>query len=170
MFKIGDTISYKDMCVEENTGSLQRGMNYRLGGTYSVVLMSERVKAPYTDRVDEIDQMLIYEGHDVSKTADNPTPKLVDQPRTSLTGKLTQNGLFFQAVELEKENQREPELVRVYEKIRKGIWTYNGLFQLVDAWLEETSTNSDRSNVRNVFKFKLELLEEENADSSPTQD
>lgn len=45
--------------------------------------------------------------------------------------------------------------MRVYEKIRDGIWSYNGMFQLIDSWIE----NDGR---RNVFKFKLMLT----ADSS----
>ena len=31
-----------------------------------------------------------------------------------------------------------------------GIWSYNGIFKLIDSWQE-------KSNNRNVFKFKLEL-------------
>ena len=41
-----------------------------------------------------------------------------------------------------------PARVRVYEKIRDGIWSYNGLFHLVDSWVESDGR-------RNVFKFKL---------------
>jgi hypothetical protein len=40
----------------------------------------------------------------------------------------------------------------VFEKIRNGIWAYNGLFRLADAWQE----TSDR---RQVFKFKLEIID-----------
>ena len=40
-----------------------------------------------------------------------------------------------------------------FEKIRDGIWVYNGLFRLVDAWQE----TSDR---RQVFKFKLEIVDQ----------
>ena len=46
------------------------------------------------------------------------------------------------------------ELVKVYEKIHPGIWVYNGIFRLIDAWQEV-------SNDRKVFKFRLELIEEE---------
>ena len=120
MAKVGDIISYIDMCQEEGIGSLLRGMNYHLGKTYSIVLMSVRAGAPYADRVEEEGQVLIYEGHDVSRTSDNPIPKIVDQPLTYPSGKLTQNSLFFQAVERYKQKQREPELVKVYEKIHKG--------------------------------------------------
>jgi hypothetical protein len=42
------------------------------------------------------------------------------------------------------------EGVRVYEKMRTGIWTFNGTFSLVDGWREE-------SNGRLVFKFRLEV-------------
>lgn len=37
----GDVISYIEMCTEEGV-SLQRGMNFRLGGSMSVILMSVR--------------------------------------------------------------------------------------------------------------------------------
>ena len=41
-------------------------------------------------------------------------------------------------------------MVRVYEKLRDGIWADNGLFALVDAWQESDGR-------RNVFKFKLTI-------------
>jgi len=68
-------------------------------------------------------------------------------------GTYTQNGLFFDAAGRYKRGRTDPEFVRVYEKIRSGIWAYNGLFQLVDAWQEA-------SNTRQVFKFKLEMIED----------
>ncbi len=67
---------------------------------------------------------------------------------------MTQNGLFHKAAKEYKEGLRNAESVKVYEKIKPGIWVYNGLFRLVDAWREE-------SNKREVFKFKLELLDED---------
>jgi hypothetical protein len=50
-------------------------------------------------------------------------------------------------------------LVRVYEKIHRGIWAFNGLFRLTDAWVEQSSS-------RRVFKFRLELTDMELPDSS----
>jgi hypothetical protein len=41
----------------------------------------------------------------------------------------------------------------VFEKIRDGIWAYNGLFVLIDGWQE----TNDR---RQVFKFRLQFLDE----------
>jgi len=41
--------------------------------------------------------VLVYEGHDVARTALDPNPKLVDQPRKTTGGKLTQNGMFEEA-------------------------------------------------------------------------
>ena len=41
---------------------------------------------------------------------------------------------------------RDPERVRVYEKIHTGIWSYNGVFHLVDSWQE-------RDTLRSVFNF-----------------
>jgi hypothetical protein len=51
-----------------------------------------------------------------------------------------------------KAGMRLPERVRVYEKLRTGIWSYNGIFHLVDSWQE-------RDEHRCVFKFKLVAVE-----------
>jgi hypothetical protein len=155
MHEPGEIISYIEMCLAEGT-SLQRGMNYHLNHGYSVILMSVRPGAPYSDRVEEDGRVLIYEGHDVPKLKNGPEPKLVDQPMRYIGGSLTQNGLFYEAVQRHKQGQSS-ELVRVYEKIRNGIWVYNGVFGLVDAWQE----NDGR---RNVFKFKLEVRPEVQSD------
>jgi hypothetical protein len=58
-----EVISYLEMCSREGT-SLQRGMNFGLGGDHSVVLMSVRPNAPYRDRLEDEGTTLIYEGHD----------------------------------------------------------------------------------------------------------
>ena len=42
--------------------NLQRGMNFRLRGGLSVILMSLRAGAPYADRIEENGKILIYEG------------------------------------------------------------------------------------------------------------
>lgn len=128
--------------------NLQRGMNFRLRGTDSVILMSLRPGAPYADRIEDEGRILIYEGHDVARTADVLDPKTVDQPERNAGGSLTQNGLFADAARKYKQGTATPERVRVYEKIRSGIWVYNGLFELIDCWTEQ-------SGGRKVFKFKL---------------
>ncbi len=48
----------------------------------------------------------------------------------------------------------------MYEKLRKGIWSYNGVFHLVDAWQEEDGG-------RSVFKFKLIAVEGEEVPNRP---
>lgn len=149
MIKQGDVISYLEMCREEGV-NLQRGMNFRLRGGLSVILMSLRSGAPYADRIEEDGKILIYEGHDIPSLRDGPNPKTVDQPEQNPGGSLTQNGLFSKAALSYKEGFSKPELVKVYEKIRPGIWVYNGLFKLTDACKE-------RINARIVFKFKLEI-------------
>lgn len=148
----GEVISYLQMCAEESA-SLQRGMNFKLRPSHSVVLMSVRAGAPYKDVVIDEGKALIYEGHDVGRTPGGPDPKKVDQPMGSPVGTLTQNGLFFQAAQAAKATMAPPELVKVYEKIRTGIWVYAGLFRLVDAWQE-------LANGRKVFKFMLEITDE----------
>ena len=122
MIKPGDIISYNEMCLEEGY-SLQRGMNFQVNGGISVILMSLRKNAPYADRVEENGRVLIYEGHDVPKNISN-TPKLVDQPRKTPNGSLTQNGKFEAAAIKFKNGIQSPELVKVYEKIKPGIWVY----------------------------------------------
>ncbi len=141
------------MCSEEGV-NLQRGMNYHLDESYSVILMSLRPNAPYSDRVENEGRILIYEGHDISKIQTNSIPKNVDQPMKNPSGTLTQNGLFFEAALRYKLGKSKAELVKVYEKLHAGIWVYNGLFYLQDAWQEN-------SNSRLVFKFKLELTEQQ---------
>jgi hypothetical protein len=152
MFKSGDVISYLDMCREEGV-NLQRGMNFRLRGGLSVILMSLRPGAPYADRIEESGKILIYEGHDIPSLRNGPPPKSVNQPGKNPGGGLTQNGLFYKAANKYREGELKAELVKVYEKIKSGIWVYNGLFSLIDSWQET-------SNDRRVFKFKLELMDD----------
>lgn len=148
----GDVVSYLEMCAGFGI-NLQRGMNFRLKGIDSLILMSLRQGAPYADRVEDGGRVIIYEGHDIPRTVGGADPKDVDQPEFQPSGRLTQNGLFFDAVRRFKLGRSEAERVRVFEKIRPGIWAYNGLFRLVDAWQE----TSDR---RQVFKFKLEIVDQ----------
>ena len=151
MISPGDVISYIEMCAGLGV-NLQRGMNFRLKNAESLILMSLRPGAPYADRVEQGGKVIVYEGHDVSRTKDGPDPKTVDQPEFQPSGRLTQNGLFTDAVRRFKSGKGEAESVRVFEKIRPGIWVYNGLFRLVDAWQET-------SGYRQVFKFKLEIVD-----------
>jgi hypothetical protein len=154
-------ISHNEMCRREGV-SLQRGMNFGLGGNHSVILMSVRPNAPYRDRLEDSGTVLIYEGHDHPKDAKCPNPKTTDQPESTPSGRLTQNGKFHQAAQDFKKGMRPPERVRVYEKIRTGIWSYNGVFHLVDSWQEE-------DEYRNVFKFKLIAVEGEEDLAKPVQ-
>jgi len=126
MIKAGDVISYLEMCGMEEV-NLQRGMNYRLHGDHSVILMSLRQGAPYADRIEGNGSILIYEGHDVPKTRVGFNPKTVDQEMLNPGGTLNQNGLFFTAAQKYKSNKQQVEIVKVYEKIRAGIWVYNGM-------------------------------------------
>ena len=154
-----EIIPYLEMCQREGV-SLQRGMNFELGHNHSVILMSVRPNAPYADRFEDNGTTLIYEGHDIPRAPQTPNPKTVDQPEWTPSGSLTQNGLFHRAAQAYKSDQRSPERVRVYEKIKQGIWSYNGVFHLIDSWLEP----SDR---RKVFKFKLVAFEGEEDFSIP---
>jgi hypothetical protein len=115
-----------------------------------VILMSRRSNAPYRDRIEENGKALIYEGHDISGSPEGPNPKLLDQPRVTLSGRLTQNGMFAEAAVKAKNGSSQPEPIAIYEKIHAGIWAFNGCFLLTDSW-----TESDGQ--RNVFKFQPEL-------------
>lgn len=146
----GDIISHAEMCIEEGV-SLQRGMNFKIRGEQTVILMSIRSGAPYEDRVQENGEVLIYEGHDVPRNLSRD-PKSVDQTDLTPRGTLTENGKFFNAAMKFKDGNGDPELIKVYEKIKKGIWVFTGVFELIDAWIE-------KSDNRNVFKFKLHVTD-----------
>jgi HNH endonuclease len=154
-----EIISYLEMCSREGT-SLQRGMNLGLGGDHSVILMSLRPNAPYQDRFEDDGATLIYEGHNEPRSEIVPQPKAVDQPDRTAYGTPTQNGKFYRAAQEYKKGLRPPERVRVYEKLRQGIWSYNGVFHLVDSWQEDDGN-------RKVFKFKLVAIEGEEDFSLP---
>ena len=154
----GEVISYLEMCREEGV-NLQRGMNYRLRPDSSVLLMSVRAGAPYEDRIEDDGHVLIYEGHDIPRTRGASDPKTVDQPMRNPSGSLTENGKFYEAARRHRDTGSDAELVRVYEKVKAGIWVFNGHFRLADAWQEA-------SGGRDVFKFRLEV----DPEATPTTD
>ncbi|MFO8010270.1 MAG: HNH endonuclease signature motif containing protein [Dehalococcoidia bacterium] len=145
-------VSYFEMCQREGT-SLQRGMNFRLHGKHSVILMSVQPNAPYRDRIEDDGAVLIYEGHDVPRTSETPDPKRIDQPEFLPARNMTENGKFHRAAQEYRAGKKGPDIVRVYEKIKKGIWSDNGYFHLVDSWREH-------DGIRHVFKFKLIAVED----------
>jgi hypothetical protein len=146
------------MCRRESS-SLQRGMNFRRSDGYSVILMSLREGAPYEDRLRDDGLTLIYEGHNAPRSQAAPDPKQLDQPEFGPSHRATQNGMFYAAAMAYKEGGSSPHRVRVYEKIQQGIWSYNGVFELVDAWREKASK-------RFVFKFKLVALQTDDVEST----
>jgi hypothetical protein len=66
------------MCDIENEQTLQGGMNVRLNQNYTVILMSQRYKAQYTDRVHDDRLTVGYEEHDISKKSYDNNPKFED--------------------------------------------------------------------------------------------
>lgn len=149
--QVDDIISYAELVYEEGQ-NLQRGMNYRVTPYYSVFLMSVRRNAPYADEIDENTNAIIYEGHDARRDH-HETPKSIDQPFQTPNGTLTENGKFYVTALANKLGLIiEPHKIKVYEKIKEGIWTYKGYFNLVEAKIIYTGT-------RNVFKFYLQPVE-----------
>ena len=144
------------MCEAEKQEVMQRGMNFRMNPAYSVILMSRRSNAPYSDKIHEDGVTIEYEGHDVSKT-NGIDPKNEDQPDKLSSGKLTQNGHFISAVNDYKNNKSNPELVKVYEKVLPGVWSLKGYFNLINYKIIHDGK-------RNVFRYILKLSDrEENA-------
>ena len=156
-----EIISYLEVCRREGV-SLQRGMNFGLGGNHSVILMFIRPNAPYQDELQDGGSVLIYEGHDEPRSSVVSDPKRIDQPERTSSGTLTQNGLFHRAAQEFRKKLRPPERVSVYEKLRQGIWSYNGVFHLIESWLQQSSG-------RKVFKFKLVAVEGEEDLSTPVR-
>jgi hypothetical protein len=148
-----EIINYREMCEREGIQALQRGMNYRLRTSYSVVLMSRRSNAPYIDRILADGETIEYEGHDAKRRDRSIDPKSLDQPRFLSNGKPEQNGFFAEAVDAHRRGDREPELVRVYEKILRGVWSDKGMFELVNYQIAQ-------SGKRKVFKFYLRATDD----------
>jgi hypothetical protein len=140
-----EILTYWEMCAREK-GSLQRGMYFREPPAGSVVLMSRRPGAPYEDSLSDDGTELIYEGHDVKREPGTDS-KSVDQPWMLPSGEPTENAKFAGAVELHKASK---PLIRVYEKLRPGIWSDKGLFELLDYEYKEMGP-------RKVFKFRMRL-------------
>ena len=149
-----DILSYREMCNAENVQTMQRGMNFHMNSKYSVILMSQRSNAPYSDKVYEDGMTIEYEGHDLAKNY-SENSKEQDQPEKLPSGKFTQNGYFIRAVKEYKENKNKLELVKVYEKIFPGVWSLKGYFNLIDYKIVHDGK-------RNVFRFILRLSENQN--------
>jgi len=139
-----EILTYWEMCAREK-GSLQRGMYFKEPPAVSVVLMSRRRGAPYEDELSDDGTELVYEGHDVRKEF-GVDPKSADQPWTLPSGEPTENAKFARGCE---GSQTKPA-VRVYEKLRPGIWSDKGLFELVGYEYRDV-------DVRKVFKFRMRL-------------
>ena len=154
--------SYREMCDAENVQTLQKGMNFRLSPLYSVILMSQRSNAPYKDKIHEDGITIEYEGHDVSRKSYAHNPKVEDQPDKLPSGKFTQNGLFIQSiVKYKSKYEDKPELVKVYEKIMDGVWSFKGFFDLIDYKVINDGN-------RNVFRFMLQLSDKQDVHISST--
>ena len=145
-----EVISYVVMCRREGA-SLQQGMNFYPNRPHSVILMSRRSNAPYVDIIEPNGETLIYDGHDVPRRRGGPDPKSLDQQIKNSNGTLTQNGRFARATNDFKKGVHPPRLVRVYEKLIPGMWSYNGPFLLVGCWTEHTG-------VRSVFQVQTSSI------------
>jgi hypothetical protein len=153
-----EILTYWDMCARERQ-SLQKGMYFREPPAVCVVLMSRRPGAPYIDTLSEDGRELEYEGHDMRKEG-SIDPKTVDQPARLPNGTLTENGLFVDAVKRFKVGAIPAAKVRVYEKLRPGIWSDKGLFDLTDYSFVSIEG-------RNVYRFKMRLTDEPGAIAFP---
>lgn len=149
----GEVVSYAEMCRRERAPRLRRGMNFGLGGAYSVLLTTRRgLPTPYGDQFWPSNRRIVYRGHDAMRRAEAAAdPRLLDQPLATPTGRPTQNARFLAAAEGFKHGERPAERVRMYEKLEVGVWEDLGLFVLVDGWTEHDGR-------RTVVKLALELV------------
>lgn len=147
-FDANQIISYREMCNKEEQEQLQRGMNFNIHDGYSVVLMSVKPNAPYADRISDDGLTIYYEGHDVP----GDRLKQHDQPAWNPGGTQTQNGMFCDAIDAGKKSGNFP-LVKVYEKLQMGIWTYRGLFEMRNYSVVHRSG-------RKVFEFMFTITEQ----------
>ncbi len=139
-------ISHTELVINEKGRTIQRGMNFGIQRSYSVVLMSTKKNAPYNDEIFD-DGTIEYEGHDVPKNI-NIDKKFIDQPRFNTSGTSTENGKFYNAAMDYKGGKREAAKIKVYRKIVSGVWVDMGFYNLIDAYMSFDGK-------RNVFKFVL---------------
>ena len=76
-----NVISYTQLVRKQNGKQIQKGMNFAIQKTYSVVLMSTQKNAPYNDHIFE-DGVIEYEGHDVPANI-NPEKKVRCRPNAN---------------------------------------------------------------------------------------
>jgi hypothetical protein len=144
--RIYESITYQDIVKSIGGRKIQQGMNYRINGTYSVFLLNTSSRVYYHDRYEG--GILSYQGHDIP-SSNGVNPKMVDQPERNKTGSLTSNGKFYLAATKYKSGQtKEPESVRVYEKLGKNNWLDRGFF----LWLMQEKENDGQ---RTIFKFSF---------------
>ena len=153
-----EILTYLEMCTREGL-SLQRGMNFRPSPGISIFLMSRRPSAPYEDEISGDGRRLIYEGHDVQRVR-GVDPKTVDQPWSESGGRPSDNAKFARA----SEAGDQPPLVRVYEKLRQGIWSDKGVFAL-SGYIYERKLSENRR----VFKFLMDLTDVEDVPVPTTE-
>ena len=146
-------IKYIDLVMNEGGIQFQKGMNFGINTSYSVVLMSVARNAPYNDEMLD-DGIIKYEGHDIFSRSIE-LKKSTDQPMKFSFGTLTENGKFFNAAKEYKLGKRNAVKIKVYRKLRPGIWVDMGFYELTDAFLENDGK-------RNVFKFLLKPIFEDN--------
>lgn len=142
---MNEIISYTQMCFREGA-RLQKGMNFRANPEKPILLMSVRSNAPYPDRYADHKGTIIYQGHDQEGSSNK---SCADQPRIKNSGNLTENGKFYQAAMAYLRGICPAPVVRIYQKLMPGIWTFNGHFLLKDAW-------EQLENRRRIFCFSLE--------------
>ena len=145
-------IKYIDLVMNEGGKQIQKGMNFGINTSYSVVLMSVARNAPYNDEMLD-DGIIKYEGHDIFSRSIE-LKKSTDQPMKFSSGTLTENGKFFNAAKEYKLGKRNAVKIKVYRKLRPGIWVDMGFYELTDAFLENDGK-------RNVFKFLLKPIFED---------
>jgi hypothetical protein len=123
--------------------------------------MSVRQNAPYADRLEDDGSTIIYEGHDAPRNSHTRDPKAIDQSEFTPSGHQSDNGRFHRAAQDYKAGIGPPERIRVYEKIRQGIWSYNGVFKfkLVAVEGEEDFSQPipSKSRVRRVIPTWVKL-------------
>ena len=145
-------IKYIDLVMNEGGIQIQKGMNFGINTSYSVVLMSVARNAPYNDEMLD-DGIIKYEGHDIFSRSIE-LKKSTDQPMKFSSGVLTENGKSFNVAKEYKLGKRNAAKIKVYRKLRPGIWVDMGFYELTDAFLENDGK-------RNVFKFLLKPIFED---------
>lgn len=144
-----EILTHSDINSREGFSVISR-MNYRPAGNIHSVFLT------FTDDddlfADEFQGDRCYFRGSNMRRSEADSPETADQSLYRRSGKKSANGIFFDIATAYRESggSVNPEIIRVYKKLKPNVWQFEGEFELVDAKFG----NYPKAN-RKIFVFTL---------------